>query len=163
MKICQDSSTFLGLKPSNPFTFYLTFLSERFWHITCNPHIISTRCTQDANSFFSFTSELHLLRFTQHTPSISHFSVVASLVFRPLNGLRNEGGHKRCRYQGSQNMPKCKQKTHKAKGKKGGGAPNFTRRIIDFEKKRLPFLDGFAHPFSGIKWHPQGRANPKQV
>ena len=102
MKICQNGSTFFWLKPSNPFAFYLTFLSERFGHIDCNPHIISTRCTQDANSFFSFT---------QHTPSISLFSVVASLVFTPLNGLRNEGDHKRCRYQGGQNMPKCKQKT----------------------------------------------------
>ena len=39
------------LKPSNPFAFYLTFLSEKFWHITCNPQIISTRCTQNANMF----------------------------------------------------------------------------------------------------------------
>ena len=97
---------FFWLKPSNPFAFYLTFLSEKFWHITCNPQIISTRCTQNANMFFSFT---------QHT--LSNFSVVASLVFTPLNGLRNEGDHKRCRYQGGQNMQKCKQKTHKTKGK----------------------------------------------
>ena len=100
---------FFWLKPSNPFTFYLTFLSERFWHITCNPQIISTRCTQDANSF-SHLPSIHPA-YTQRTPSISHFSVVASLAFTPLNGLRNEGGHKRCRYQGGQNMPKCKQKT----------------------------------------------------
>ena len=106
---------FFWLKPSNPFTFYLTFLSERFWHITCNPQIISTRCTQDANSF-SHLPSIHPA-YTQRTPSISHFSVVASLAFTPLNGLRNEGGHKRCRYQGGQNMPKCKQKTHKTKGK----------------------------------------------
>ena len=144
---------FFWLKPSNPFAFYLTFLSEKFWHITCNPQIISTRCTQNANMFFSFT---------QHTPSISHFSVVASLVFTPLNGLRNEGDHKRCRYQGGQNMQKCKQKTHKTKGKTWWSKLHTTNHRL-WKRKNLAFLAGFARPFSGIKWHLQGRANPKQV
>ena len=45
----------------------------------------------------------------------------------------------------------------------GKPAPNFTQRIIDSEKKTLAFLAGFVRPFSGIKWHPQGRANPRQV
>ena len=137
------------LKPSNPFAFYLTFLSERFRHITCNPQIISTRCTQDANSFFSFT---------QHTPSISHFSVVASLVFTPLNGLRNEGDHKRSRYQGGQNVPKCKQKTHKTKRKTWWSTQLHTTNHRLWKKK----MAGFARPFLGIKWHPHGRANPNK-
>ena len=154
MKICQNGSILFGLKPSNPFAFYLTFLSEKFWHITCNPKIISTRCTQNANMFFSCT---------QHTPSISHFSVVASLVFTPLNGLRNEGDHKRCRYQGGQNMQKCKQKTHKTKGKTWWSTKLHTTNHRLWKRKHLAFLAGFARPFSGIKWHPQGRANPKQV
>ena len=145
---------FFWLKPSNPFAFYLTFLSEKFWHITCNPKIISTRCTQNANMFFSST---------QHTPSISHFSVVASLVFTPLNGLRNEGDHKRCRYQGGQHMQKCKQKTHKTKGKTWWSTKLHTTNHRLWKRKHLAFLAGFARPFSGIKWHPQGRANPKQV
>ena len=54
-------------------------------------------------------------------------------------------------------------KKHIKQKEKRGGVPNFTQRIIDFEKNKFPFLAGFAHPFSGIKWHPQDRENPKQV
>ena len=150
MNIYQNGSIFFCLKPSNPFAFYLAFLSERFWHITYNPQIISTRCTQNANSFFSCT---------QHAPSISHFSVVASLVFTPLNGLWNEGDHKRCRYQGGQICQNAN-KRHIKRKEKRGGAPNFTQRIIDSEKK-TSFLAGFVRPFFGYKMAPTGAREPK--
>ena len=42
-------------------------------------------------------------------------------------------------------------KKHIKQKEKRGGVPNFTQRIIDFEKKRLPYLAGLAHPFLGIK------------
>ena len=154
MKICQNGSTFFGWNLITLLHSIWLFFQKKSGILPVILKSYPQDAQQNANMFFSFT---------QHTPSISHFSVVASLVFTPLNGLRNEGDHKRCRYQGGQNMQKCKQKTHKTKGKTWWSTKLHTTNHRLWKRKKLAFLAGFARPFSGIKWQPQGRANPKQV
>ena len=111
----------------DPVAFYLTFLSERFWPFTCNLQIISTRCTQNANMFFSFT---------QHTTQ--HFSFF------------------RCGLLGIYTVEPPPERREE----KRGGAPNFTQRIIDSEKKN--FLFGWVRAsFFGYKMAPTGAREPK--
>ena len=98
-----------------------------------------------------------------HLPSsISHFSVVASLVFTPLDGLQNENGLDIREAKICQMLTKKDIKT-KGKAWRSTQSHPMNHRLW---KRKLPFLIGFARPFSGIGCHfipEKARANPKRV
>ena len=154
MKICQNGSIFFGWN-------LLTLLHSIWLFFQKNSGILPVilkSYPQDAHKMqtcFSHLPSIHpaFLIFPLWLPWYLH-RWTASGTKGTTNGVDIREA-KICK--------KCKQKTHKTKGKTWWSTKLHTTNHRLWKRKKLAFLAGFARPFSGIKWHPQGRANSKQV
>ena len=153
MKICQNGSTFFGWNR-------LTLLHSIWLFFQKDSGILPVilkSYPQDAHKIQTVFSHLPSIH-----PTFLIFPLWPPWYLHRWTASGTKGATNGVDIREAKICQNANKKTHKTKGKAWWSTQLHTTNHRLW-KKQLPFLAGLARPFSGIKCHPQGRANPKQV